>query len=163
MDKAERLRRAGEQILADAEGFCDRAEDTLNDLEAWGQEPTLEMDWLSGVVPEELYYFEAGKLVATASGLPELPRKVRVRSSRVEVVDASVDVSEVLGLAHAEDPKAWQSAIALALDSQAQPVRFWALVEATGLRPGELLLGLLLGGWALSQEEFYGELLCEKN
>jgi hypothetical protein len=162
MDRAERLRLAGEQILADAEGWCDRATDTLDDLEAWGQEPVLEMDWLSAIASEEPYYFEPGKLVATASGLPELPRKVSGRSPCVQVVDASVDVSEVLGLAHAEDPQAWQNAIALALDSQAQPVGFWALVEATGLRPGELLLGLLSGGWALSQAEFYGEILCSR-
>lgn len=167
MDNAERLRLAGAQLLAETEQFCDRAEDTFKDLEAWGKEPQLEADWLSGLVPEDPYYFTVGKLVDGLPPLPELPRKERVRATQeLPTVNASVNVSEVLGLAHAEDPQAWQNAIERALEAQAEPVRFWTLVEATGLAPGELLLGLLLGSmrgdWALSQDGFYGEILCSQ-
>jgi hypothetical protein len=166
MDRAEQLRLAGEQILADAQGFCDRAQDTLDDLEAWGKEPSLEADWLSGFV-DEPYYFTAGKMVSEAV-LPALPRQGRARfpwkASPSQPFDREspntfADVSEVLGIAHPEDPQAWQNAIAAAMAAQSQPVGFWALAEATGLASGELLLGLLMGGWTLSQEEFYGEIL----
>ncbi|MGI8933349.1 MAG: hypothetical protein ACR2FS_04670 [Phormidesmis sp.] len=161
MDNAERLRLAGVLLLAETEVFCDRAKETLDDLEAWGKEPVLEADWLSGLVPEDPYYFTAGKLVGPMPELPELPRQERGRSPEQEPpVNASVDVSEVLGLAHAEDPQAWQNAIVMAMDAQPQPVGFWRLVEVTGLSPGELLLGLLMGGWRLSQDSFYGEILC---
>ena len=160
MDKAEQLRRAGAHILADAEVWCDQAHDELDDLEAWGKCPKLTSGLLGDLLPQEpFYYTTPAALLDSPSALPKLPRKVGVRSPATEAVNASVDVSKILELAHAEDPAAWQVAIEQAMDKR-RAVPFAELLGETGLSPGELLLGLLLGGWQLSQREFYGELLC---
>lgn len=161
MDKAEQLRRAGAQILIDVEAWYERAFDDLDDLDAWGKNPTLTGSLLSELVPREPYcYTTPAKLLESPPPLPRLPREAGVRSPAVEAADASVDVSEILNLAHAEDPQAWQVAISRAIDEQVVP--FSQLLSDTGLSPGELLLGLLLGEWQLSQREFYGELLCSR-
>lgn len=162
MEKAEILRRAGAEILSDTEAFCDRAHPTLDDLEAWGKEPVLDVSAGDLFDAEPFYYTSPAGLLPGVEQI-ELPRVKRQASvSRTLILNASVDVSEVMRIAHAEDPDAWQLAISRVMNRQGTAMSFGALLAATGLSSGELFLGLLLGGWQLSQQEFYGEIICQK-
>ena len=160
MQTSKELERAAIALLKEAEDFCERAHEELDDLEAWGKEPTISEDWLASFVPEEDYFFSAE---LPQSFVEDLPRKERVRSTAEEkVMDASVDVSALLALAHPEDPQAWQMAIEQAIGTHKE-IAFERLLADTQLSRAELLIGLLLGAsqgrWKLCQRAFYGELL----
>jgi hypothetical protein len=95
---------------------------------------------------------------------PELPEVERgyVRSvvepiseeeMRAEVVAAIHDeeLESPFALAHDEDIGGWSAKIADCLVSYGGSMGFWLIVEVTGLKPIEVLLGLLLGNGFLMQ------------
>ena len=167
------FRIAGELIEQDTDGFCDRAEATFEEIEAHGQEPQLDDDWIDELTGEnDNFYFSTDSLV---SELEPLPGRKRGRKSlsdtevdRItrEIENAIIDDDEgqsfeqAIAVAHSENVHDWIETIRKALENSSHgEVEFWALLELTHLRPTELFLGLLLGlqNWELGQTEFYGQ------
>ncbi|MEO0659799.1 MAG: hypothetical protein AAFY74_20350, partial [Pseudomonadota bacterium] len=131
----------------------------LDDLESWGKEPELADDWfLDAPTPERC----EPNLEAAVRLLPRAPRQPTDRQcDAVTCVEQAITATEfaaAIGTAHIEDPTGWGKRIALAMDGR-ERIKFWALIEATGLSSGELLLGLLLGGWRMEPQgdDFYGD------
>lgn len=170
------FRLAAEAIEGDVDSFCDRAESLFEAIEAFGQEPELDRDWLSEIVGEnDNFYFSTENLV---SDLVNLPMKKRTRLSdgererfQQEVEGAIIDEAEkgqsfeqALSVAHGEDPNNWIARIKAALENADGRAELWQLREMTRLSVGELLLGLLLGqdNWVISQTTFYEKLLIHK-
>ncbi|MEL6855537.1 MAG: hypothetical protein AAFO83_10585, partial [Cyanobacteria bacterium J06607_13] len=85
-------------IEEDVEGFCDRAEQAFEEIEAHGQEPQLDEDWLKEVTGEkDTFNFSTENLVSDLVTLPRRKRKKRGLSQeekeriRGEIEDAIVD------------------------------------------------------------------------
>jgi hypothetical protein len=111
--------------------------------------------------------------------VPELPEVERgyVRSVvepmseeevRAEVIAAIHDEEpeSPFALAHDEDIGGWSARIVDCLVACGGSMGFWSIVEATGLAPVEVLLGLLLGGLSIgfgaewdTGENFYREVV----
>lgn len=168
---------AGEAIEGDVDGFCDLAERVFEEIEAHGQEPMLDGDWLGEVVGDrDTFSFSTESLV---SDLVTTHRKKRRRQKqlsqeeqdrlREEVENAILDekddggevqdYEQAIAVAHGENVKQWIEKIRLVLmNSEDGVLDFWTIRERTGLRPTELFLGLLLGQkhWRITQQEFYG-------
>ncbi|PZO51159.1 MAG: hypothetical protein DCF15_15105 [Phormidesmis priestleyi] len=70
-------------------------------------------------------------------------------------------MEEAISVAHQEDPTRWIQRIHAALECEHGSATFGKLREKTGLSPGALFLGLLLGHerWQFTQKTFYGEVL----
>ena len=65
------FRLAAEVIEEDVDGFCDRAEAAFEDIEAYGQEPELDGDWLGEVVGDrDNFYFSTDNLVSDLASTP---------------------------------------------------------------------------------------------
>ncbi|MGB7086248.1 MAG: hypothetical protein WBD47_11900 [Phormidesmis sp.] len=175
------FRIASELIEHDTGEFCDHAEEVFEEIEAFGQEPELDDDWVGEITGEnDSFYFSTDSLVR---GLEPLPGQKRSRKSLTadeveritrEVSNAIIDdgnetelsFEQALAVAHAENVDDWINAIKAALeDSGNGEMEFWGLQQLTKLRPAELFLGLLLGqqNWELGQPEFYGQItVCQK-
>lgn len=172
---AELFRLAAEVIETDVETFCDLAEATFEEIEAFGQEPLLDDDWLGEVTGDkDNFYFSTENLV---SDLVSPIRKGRRQKQlcqeeqdrlRQEVENAIIDEAETetgqdyeqaISVAHGENVQDWVDRIKTALDnSDSGTLDFWVIRNRTGLRPAELFLGLLLGhdNWHIKQDAFYG-------
>ncbi len=162
----ELFRIAAELIERDADDFCGRAEDIFDEIDAYGQEPLLDDDWLAEITGEkDSFYFSPDSLVTQ---LPPLPGKKRGKKpgglDEVEViravVEAIVSMEEAISVAHQEDPSSWIERIHAVLENEHGTATFGWLKQATGLSPGALFLGLLLGHerWRITQKTFYGEI-----
>ena len=158
---------AAELIAQDTDKFCDRAEEIFEEIEAFGQEPALDSDWLAEVTGEkDTFYFSIDSLVTE---LDSLPRRVRAEVPSVldeeevaQVVEEAIQSAEdAIAVAHTENSREWIQRITAALHNQAQnrTMTFQLLLESTQLAPIELWLGLLLGHecWVIQQECFYSE------
>lgn len=162
------FRIASELIEDDVEGFCDHAEDVFEEIEAYGQEPQLDDDWLGEIAGEkDNFYFSTDSIVSEAEKLPgrkrgrkpKLPDEAQVVKA---VEEAMQNLEDALKVAHHENPQDWISRIRMALEMNNGTMGFWKLREVTQLSTGALFLGLLLRQeeWELEQDCFYGELMA---
>jgi len=167
---AEVFRLAALKIEADVNGFCDRAEEVFEEIEAFGQEPQIDEDWLKEITGEtDNYYFSTDSLVKQAPKLQS--RSGRKKKPQVDesVVAAAVEeavqsLEDALNVSHSEDVQNWIQKTATSLESikiKGNRISFWQLQKLTRLPPTALWLALLLGSnhWILEQthEEFYKE------
>lgn len=172
------FRLAGESIENDVNGFCDKADAVFEEIEAYGQEPQLDGDWLGKIVGDrDTFNFSTDNLVSdlvspTRKGRrkKQLTQEERDRlKHEVEkaILDDDVtpqDYQQAIAVAHAENVADWIETIKRALnESEAGILEFWTLKERTGLYPAELFLGLLLGheNWCIRQNGFYSEITVE--
>ncbi|PZO46103.1 MAG: hypothetical protein DCF15_20775 [Phormidesmis priestleyi] len=163
----ELFRIAAELIEKDADAFCDRAQAMFDEIDAYGQEPTLDDDWLAEVTGEkDSFYFSTDSLVTQ---MPSLSGKKRGKKpnqlGEADVIkaveEAIVSIEETISVAHQEDPTRWILRIHSALESEHGCATFGKLMKKTSLSPGALFLGLLLGHdhWHLTQNSFYGQVV----
>ena len=169
------FRLAAETIEDDVESFCDLAERLFEEIEAHGQEPQLDGDWLGEIVGDrDTFNFSTDNLVSDLVSLPRKKRRQKVLSQdeqdrlRKEVENAILDEGEeqnlqqALAVAHGENVNDWIEKIRMALqESESGVLEFWTIRRKAGLIPAELLLGILLGQhhWIIEQRVFYGEVL----
>ena len=141
------------------------AQEMFDEIDAFGQEPQLDDDWLAEVTGEkDTFYFSTDSLVCS---LPPLPghKKSRTLTASDEkavtqaVEEAIVSREDALAVAHHETPQLWIEQILAALEKEPGAVSFGRLLLTTGLSPGALFLGLLLGHqhWQTTQQSFYGD------
>ena len=157
---------AAHRIQTDVDLFCSRAGDVLEEMEAYGQEPQLDDDWLVELTGEkDFFYFSTDSLVSEPLSLPRKPRQSQKppdEAAVVVAVEQAIDQVEqnVLKIAHAENAQLWIQTIQRALSNAQSVVSFEQLLSSTHLQPIELWLGLLLGHehWSLHQAHFYGKL-----
>jgi hypothetical protein len=130
------------------------------------QEPVMALDVFDRYVRQSMVV-DLEQFCA-APGLPEVERGF-VRSAVVEpmseeevraVVVAALHDEEPespFALAHDEDIGGWSARIGDCLIACGGSMGFWSIVEVTGLKAVEVLLGLLLGGLSIrwGGEEFY--------
>ncbi|MEL6161967.1 MAG: hypothetical protein AAFR18_22385 [Cyanobacteria bacterium J06627_32] len=171
---AELFRLAGEAIEEDVETFCDLAQATFEEIEAFGQEPQLDDDWLGEVTGDkDTFNFSTDNLVSDLVSKPRRKRREKELSDeergrfQAEVEAAIIDdqdegqaFEQALAVAHGENVQAWIEKIRSNLiNSESRILDFWTLHKGTGLLPAELFLGLLLGQqhWEIRQEQFYGK------
>lgn len=167
---------AAELIEGDVDGFCDRAEAAFEEIEAYGQEPSIDTDWLGEVVGDrDTFNFSTDNLVSDLVTLPKRKRRKKKQLSQEEKdritaqVEAAIidekpqDYEQAIAVAHGEDPKDWIIKIIKALKKEKGNAEFWSLKKMTKLSSGELLLGLLIGqeNWTIRQQEFYGIVTVE--
>ena len=168
------FRLAADHIERDVNEFCDRAADVFEQLEAHGQEPTIDEGWLDELTGEnDSFYFSTDSLVSQP---PLLPGKKRGRKPKplkelneaevVKAVQAAIEEAEahdVLAISHQENSSDWIARIQSALLDSGGKATFESLLEGTRLSPGALFLGLLLGHerWNIRQTEFYGQVLVK--
>ena len=165
---AEVFRLAALRIEEDVDGFCDRAQEVFEEIEAFGQEPQIDEDWLKEITGEtDNFYFSTESLTQEAPKLPS--RRGRKKKAQVDeqVVVAAVEeavqsLEDALNVSHSEDVQSWIKKVATSLQSvqeQDNGISFWQLQKITRLQPTALWLALLLGGqhWTLEQteNEFY--------
>ena len=154
------------RIELDTQAFFDRAHLVFDEIEAFGQEPLLDDNWLAEVAGEkDTFHFSTDSLVSEPLTLPRKPRQPQKQPDEAAIVVAveqALDQAEqnVLKIAHAENAQLWIQTIQLALSSTQSVVSFEQLLATTHLQPIELWLGLLLGceHWCLHQDQFYGKL-----
>ena len=165
---AEVFRLAASLIEEDVDGFCDRANLAFDEIEAFGQEPTLDTDWLDEVTGEkDNFYFSTDSLVRETGSLPPgnrgkgRRRKAPDEAMVVKAVEAAIDsVEDAIAVSHSENVQEWVQSIMQAI-KDGNTIEFWHLQHITQLNPSALLLGLLLGQefWNITQDNFYGEVL----
>jgi len=175
---AELFRLAATAIENDVDSFCDLAEATFEEIEAFGQEPVLDDDWLGEVVGDrDTFNFSTDNLVSDLVSKPRRKRREKVLSDdergrfQAEVEAAIIDdqdegqsFEQALAVAHGEDVQDWIEKIrSHLLNSETGVLEFWSLHKGTGLLPAELFLGLLLGQqlWTIGQQHFYGQVTVE--
>ena len=173
------FRIASELIEQDTGEFCDRAEEVFDEIEAHGQEPELDDEWVDELTGDnDNFYFSTDSLVCEQEPLPgrkrgrksltddEVERITRDVENAIFDDDQGQSFEQALAVAHAENVDDWINAIKTVLeDSGNGEMDFWGLHKLTHLRPAELFLGLLLGqqNWAIRQTEFYGQInVCQK-
>ena len=168
---AEVFRLAALRIEADVDGFCDRAQEVFDEIEAFGQEPEIDEEWLKEVTGEtNSFYFSTESLIQEAPKLPS--RRERKKKEQVDerVVVAAVEeavqsLEDALNVSHSEDVQSWIQQVVTSLRSrekQHNGISFWQLQKITRLQPTALWLALLLGGqhWTIEQakDEFYKDI-----
>ena len=166
---SEVFRLAGEGLEADVDGFCDRAQDVFEEIEAHGQEPQLDDDWLGELTGEnDSFYFSTDSIVSDTEKLPSRKRgrkpKEPDEAQVVQAVEEAIStVEDALKVSHHENPHDWIQRISMALEHNHGTIGFWQLKEVTRLSTGALFLGLLLGqeNWTLRQDCFYGEVMVK--
>lgn len=158
------FRIAGELIEQDTDGFCDRAEEIFEEIEAHGQEPQLDEDWIDELTGEnDCFYFSTDSLEKQRDTLPGLKRGRKSKAPDEEAVvkavqEAVQSFEDALAVSHVEQPQEWITRIKRALDKEGGTADFDSLKRITQLSTGALFLGLLLGqqNWELRQDCFYG-------
>lgn len=163
----ELFRIAAELIEKDADAFCDRAQAIFDEIDAYGQEPTLDEHWLDEVTGEnDSFYFSTDSLVTELEPLPQQARGKKpgdlAEADVIQAVEeAIVSMEAAISVAHQEDPTRWMQHIQAALESEHGSATFGTLRRTTRLSPGALFLGLLLGHerWQFTQKTFYGQVL----
>ncbi|MEM6452496.1 MAG: hypothetical protein AAF703_19540 [Cyanobacteria bacterium P01_D01_bin.105] len=155
---------SAELIERRADWISEKAEDTFDEIEAYGQEPELDTDWLDELTGEkDKFYFSTQSLVKE---LETLPRKKRARKRKGDldekemaavVEEAVQNLEQALSVSHVEQPQMWIESIRGALEKKKGTASFCQLKKSTGLSKGALFLGLLLGqeNWNLTQDNFY--------
>ena len=159
---------AAERIAQDADDFCARAEGIFEEIEAFGQEPQLDSNWLAEVTGEkDTFYFSIDSLVTEVDPLPRSARQRAAIAPDEDAVvlaveDAIQSAEDAIAVAHAENSRDWIGRITAVLRDQIQgsAITFPLLLRSTQLSPIELWLGLLLGHehWSMRQSCFYGEI-----
>ena len=165
---AEVFRLAALRIEADVNGFCDRAQEVFEEIEAFGQEPQIDEDWLKEITGEtDNFYFSTESLTQEAPKLPGQRGRRKKAQVDEQVVVAAVEeavqsLEDALNVSHSENVQSWIKKVATSLQSlqeQDNGISFWQLQEITELQPTALWLALLLGSqhWTLEQteNEFY--------
>ena len=165
---AEVFRLAALRIEADVNGFCDRAQEVFEEIEAFGQEPQIDEDWLKEITGEtDNFYFSTKSLTQEAPKLPGQRGRRKKAQVDEQVVVAAVEeavqsLEDALNVSHSENVQSWIKKVATSLQSlqeQDNGISFWQLQEITELQPTALWLALLLGSqhWTLEQteNEFY--------
>ena len=162
---------AAERIAQDADDFCARAEGIFEEIEAFGQEPQLDSNWLAEVTGEkDTFYFSIDSLVTEVDPLPRSARQQDAIAPDEDAVvlaveDAIQSAEDAIAVAHAENSRDWIERITTVLRDQIQgsAITFPLLLRSTQLSPIELWLGLLLGhdNWQLDQKCFYGEIAVQ--
>lgn len=163
------FRIAGEGIEEDVEGFCDHAQEVFDEIEAHGQEPQLDDEWLGELTGEkDSFYFSTDSLVSELDTLPGRKRgrkkKLPDEQAVVQAVEQAIAaVEDALSVAHHENPIDWISRIKIALEHNHGTLGFWKLREVTKLSTGALFLGILLGqdNWELRQDNFYDDVVVK--
>jgi len=152
-----------ELITRKTDKFCENAEDEFDSIEAHGQEPELDDDWLDELTGEkDSFYFSTDSIVRALS---PLPRRKRCKQSEGEldesqmaqvVEEAVQSFEQAMAVSHGEKPQEWIEKIKVALRSSGGEANFWVLQSCTRLSPGALFLGLLLGqqNWMTTQIDF---------
>ncbi|MGC1306644.1 MAG: hypothetical protein WA885_05400 [Phormidesmis sp.] len=152
-----------ELIQRKTDRFCEKAEDEFDTIEAYGSEPELDDDWLDELTGEkDSFYFSTDSI---EKGLPPLPRRARGKKPEAdldegqmaEVVEKAVQSFEqAMAVSHGEQPQEWIEKIKGAISDKGGEAEFWGLQTSTGLSPGALFLGLLLGheNWTPTQLDF---------
>ena len=159
------FRIASELIEQDTGEFCDRAEMVFEEIEAHGQEPELDDDWIDELTGEnDNFYFSTDSLEKQRNTLPGLKRGRKSKAPDEQAVvkavqEAVQSFEEALAVSHVEQPQIWISTIKRALEKERGTADFDRLKRMTQLSTGALFLGLLLGqeNWELSQDCFYGQ------
>lgn len=159
------FRIASELIEQDTGEFCDRAQEAFEEIEAHGQEPELDDDWVDEITGDnDNFYFSTDSLVQEREKLPGLKRcrkgKAPDEQAVVKAVEEAVQSFEdALAVSHVEQPQMWISTIKTALDKEGGMADFDTLKRMTQLSTGALFLGLLLGqeNWEMRQDCFYGQ------
>jgi hypothetical protein len=163
----EGLARVGEIVGLRAESYLQE----INYLLHPNQEPVMALDVFDRYVRQSM-----GVDLEQFCAAPELPEVERgyVRSIAVEPLTEEEVRAEVvaaihdeepespLALAHDEDISGWSARIKDYLAKAGGSMAFWSIVDATGLAPVEVFLGLLLGsGYSIERsgagcdEDFY--------
>lgn len=158
------FRIASELIEQDTDGFCDRAEATFEEIEAHGQEPQLDDDWIDELTGDnDNFYFSTDSLEKQRETLPGRKRGRKAKGPDEEAVvkavqEAIQSFEDALAVSHVEQPQEWITRIKTALEHEGGTADFDSLKRMTQLSTGALFLGLLLGqqNWTLRQTEFYG-------
>lgn len=170
---AEVFRLAALRIGEDIDGFCDRAQEVFDEIEAFGQEPELDESWLQEVTGEtDNFYFSTTSLVQEAPKLPSRRgRKKKTQPDELAVVtaveEAVQSLEDALNVSHSEDVQSWVQKVGTSLQDMHENsgVSFWQLQELTNLQPAALWLALLLGHqhWTIeqSQETFYQDVIVK--
>ena len=79
---------AAELIARRTDKFCENAEDEFDSLEAYGQEPQLDDDWLNQLTGEnDCFYFSTDSI---EKELLPLPRRRRMRQRRGDLDEAQM-------------------------------------------------------------------------
>ncbi|MEO1391107.1 MAG: hypothetical protein AAFV85_27560 [Cyanobacteria bacterium J06634_6] len=179
---AEVFRLAASLIEEDVDGFCDRAQLAFEEIEAFGQEPTIDDDWLDEVTGEkDNFYFSTDSLVRETEKLPPgnkgkgRRRKEPDEDAVVRAVEEAIDsLEDAMAVSHSENVQDWVEKIRHALllhdrkldeTDRGKGLEFWHLQHITHLTPSALFLGLLLGheNWSIRQDSFYGEVMVKLN
>ncbi|KPQ31273.1 MAG: hypothetical protein HLUCCA11_24110 [Phormidesmis priestleyi Ana] len=171
---AEVFRLAALRIEEDVDGFCDRAQEVFEEIEAFGQEPQIDEGWLKEITGEtDNFYFSTESLTQEAPKLPGWRGRKKKAQVDEQVVVAAVkeavqSLEDALNVSHSEDVQSWIKKVATSLQSvqeQDNGISFWQLQEITELQPTALWLALLLGGqhWSLEQteNEFYKDVIIK--
>jgi len=171
---AEVFRLAALRIEEDVDGFCDRAQEVFEEIEAFGQEPQIDEGWLKEITGEtDNFYFSTESLTQEALKLPGWRGRKKKAQVDEQVVVAAVkeavqSLEDALNVSHSEDVQSWIKRVATSLQSvqeQDNGISFWQLQEITELQPTALWLALLLGGqhWSLEQteNEFYKDVIIK--
>ena len=159
------FRIAASIIEHDATAFCSHAEEIFDEIEAFGQEPELDDDWVDEITGEkDAFYFSTETLVRQAEPLPGLKRGRKAKAPDEQHVVRAVEEAvqsfeQAMAVSHIEQPRHWIEVIGKALTEEGGTADFERLRELTQLSVGALFLGLLLGqhNWTLVQETFYGQ------
>lgn len=162
MNLSKQLQRDLDIWIQDVETYCTEANGALDDLEAYGKEPTLDAEFLNDLASSDsVYTFSTDSIERELEPEPTIRhRQLRLNLAaqpQAQDLASADDISEILSLAHSEDVDLWMRAIAGAMSGRAR-VGFRELLYLSGLKPSELLIGLLLGSWVLMQQSFYGEI-----
>ena len=161
------FRIASELIERDADSFCDPAKEVFEKIEAHGQEPGLDDDWIDELTGEnDNFYFSTDSLEKQRETLPGRKRGRKPKEPDDEAVvkavqEAVQSFEEALAVSHVEQPQAWITTIKAALDKEGGTADFDTLKKMTQLSTGALFLGLLLGqeNWKMRQDCFYGQVM----
>ena len=172
---AEVFRLAALRIEEDVDGFCDRAQEVFEEIEAFGQEPQIDEGWLKEITGEtDNFYFSTESLTQEAPKLPGWRGRKKKAQVDEQVVVAAVkeavqSLEDALNVSHSEDvqswiKKKWRPRYSR-YRSKTTELVFWQLQEITELQPTALWLALLLGGqhWSLEQteNEFYKDVIIK--
>jgi hypothetical protein len=78
MSSGQELPRAGQEILKDAEEYCDRAHRKLDRLNAWGKESVIEEGLISKHFEQQQtsYHSRPQRILKAPPTLPRLPRQI---------------------------------------------------------------------------------------
>ena len=120
------FRIAGELIEKDTGEFCERAEEVFQEIEAHGQEPQLDDDWIDVLTGEnDNFYFSTDSLGKERETLPGLKRGRKAKGPDEEAVvkavqEAVQSFEDALAVSHVEQPQMWISSIKRALDKEGE-------------------------------------------